>query len=205
MRSKLFVRETDAADIGRGLEVVDSLAGIVTAVSRDIRSLVPADGGDEAVAALVDEALESARAVMDGLSACAVSLELAADRVGGPVDRSMTSPDFFPELWALDGVERPRYDTPRYDTPDDSRTPGATAGRCRTALGWVKDRYSSVVVGLRWVGEDRDAFTGPRLTALRSALESAQDALALLEEGASTDRAGHSPVGAVDRTVSLAP
>lgn len=184
MRSTLFVRETDALDIGRGLDVVDSLVGIVTAVSRDIRSLAAGDGGDATVAALVDEALESVQAVMDGLSSCAVALELAADRVGDPVDRSMTSPDLFPELWGLDGVERPWV-----DVSAGSQELGATAGRCRTALGWVKDRYSAVVVGLRWVGEDRDAFTGPRLTALRLALESAQDSLADLEAARSSTQA----------------
>lgn len=177
-----------------GLGSVESCCSRLTGVARSIEARCGASllapglpGGDENATAPgacgnstpVARILAGLSAVLEEMFACAEAIEVAAEvQLGHPASGdlrwSADPQEHYPELLA---VELPSHrSVPEGPTGMD---PAVLTDRWRLQVGAVKDRYSTVLPGLRWVGPERDEFTGRRLTLVRSGLEAVEDDLRL--------------------------
>lgn len=189
MRSRLFCRQTDPGALFAGLRSVESCLGRVARISRSLEarcgpSVTPRgaffDGEAEVVVRGVVGRLAGVLAEMGG---CAEAIESAAlDILGSTAERdirwSAGSQEHYPELLVVD--------MPALDDGADGAggasvaDPVSIAARYRLQLAATKDRYTSALVTLPWVGPARDEFAGRRLTAVRAGMEAAEDALCLI-------------------------
>jgi hypothetical protein len=111
------------------------------------------------------------------LTECASAIEAAAyeripERAGEEVRWSAAPQEHYPELLAVEIPSLP-LDSGQSDTGTSARV----IARCRLQITAVKDRYSTVLPGLPWIGVDREEFAGKRLTRVRVQLESAVESL----------------------------
>lgn len=200
LKSRLFCRQSDPTALFRGLHTVEAasrrLAGVARALADladprgtgdehsdgpestelDAETLNPAAMNSETLNAdnLDSEALrgclESIRLAVQELDACAGALEAATAPVVSEGRWNAAGQEHYPELVSI-------------GTPPSSWA-GAASGdvtadlaRYRLLVSSVKDRYTTTVPSLPWIGPERDAFCGPRLTAFRASLERAEELL----------------------------
>lgn len=170
--ARLFTRESDPAALVSGLWSIESWSRRLSAVRRGMQVALDAPCpqlGDEG-GPLLEEALGHIGAVIDEMGRCAAAIEqVTMDSTGtrwGAVD------EHYPELVSM---EYPPW-AEVHDRSAASDTERMVV-RCRVLLTSIKDRYSSILPALPWIGQLRDSFTGTRLTALRADLEAAEDLL----------------------------
>ncbi len=121
------------------------------------------------------------------MAECAAAIEEAAHQQmpvhHGEEHRWASGPqEHYPELLTLDV---PLSTSDSHCTGDEAFNRVLTQVRLQTTA--VKDRYTVLLPALPWIGGNRDDFTGPRLTAVRVALESAVESLKWAETGGEVD------------------
>lgn len=198
MRARLFCRHSDPAALIDGLRSVESCAARVGAVSRSLEQLLEGFGVDPvaiqrdrsraaspqlSTVDLLADAVEGLGTAHAEMVACAEAIEVVAESAlgaqrHGEVRWAHGELDHHPELLMV-GLPVSATDEP---DPADCEV-ASTAGRHRLQVSAVKDRYTVVLPGLPWVGEERNDFAGARLTLVRSQLESVEENLRLLALG----------------------
>lgn len=183
MRSRLFCRQSDPQALLAGVHSVEACSKRLFSVVHDLGGLLEVSCGDEDPtgdsrgAAPLQRAMTEVLEAAGQLTECASAIEAAAyermpEPAGEDVRWSAAPQEHYPELLDVDIPSFP-LDSGQSDTESSARV----ISRSRLQITAVKDRYSTVLPGLPWIGLDREEFAGKRLTKVRVQLESAVELL----------------------------
>lgn len=190
--SRLFCRQSDPHALLVGRHSVEACSKRLFSVVHTLGGLIEGIGceGTSTSGSLLADPLQRAMAevlgAMNEFTECASAIEAAAyERMPAPAGEdarwSAVAQEHYPELLAVDIPSFPA-DSGQSDTESSTRA----IARCRLQISAVKDRYSTVLPGLPWIGVDREEFTGKRLTKVRVRLESAVESLDEISGAAQT-------------------
>jgi hypothetical protein len=183
MRSRLFCRQSDPHALLAGVHSVEACSKRLFSVVHTLGGLIEGIGGDGTPsshplgAGPLQRAMTEVLEATNEISECASAIEAAAyeqmpEPASTDVRWSKVAQEHYPELLAVDIPSFP-MDSGQSDTESSARA----VARCRLQISAVKDRYSTVLPGLPWIGVDREEFTGKRLTKVRVQLEFAVESL----------------------------
>lgn len=200
VKARLFCRQSDPTALVRGLHTVESCSRRLGSVLRTLESLTAQDPGPDAPEVPTGGAdsperlsvvLDAVTHAIEGMDACAAALEEATKPIVTEGRFHSAGQEHYPELVSI-GTP------PGWETGGDRPDGTADLSRLRLLVSSVKDRYSTTVPALPWIGDERDDFCGPRLTGIRFSLERAESLLRESEDHAAGDG---SPSAAGDESV----
>ncbi|MFV0316475.1 MAG: hypothetical protein ACK5O2_05870 [Microthrixaceae bacterium] len=190
MKSRLFCRKSDPAALLRGLASVESCSKRLSTVTREIERQLDEGGAPRRTGTSEATGPTDGQLVLDGLASERDNGDVRLRGALDSVSRAIAEMDACAD--GLEATIAPMVTDARFSTAGQEHypelvsigsPPGATQGahayehdnsRLRLLVASVKDRYSTTIPSLPWIGSERDSFCGPRLTAVRVALEDAE-------------------------------